>query len=129
VRVHSQMNREIRNPGLGNRINRILRDLPPISIDMAEEIFRPLCVRTTLVGRSSKNSKPFSIKMDQTEHWVDGFVTAGGRNLSIVSGMFVAEVDPTGTTRKCQMIFCVRNVELFIAELRKVVLVMTVQQS
>jgi len=46
-----------------------------------------------------------------------------------VSGALQIEVDPTGTIRKHQMILCVRDVEIFMQELKKIVSVMMVQLS
>lgn len=121
------MVREVCSSSLGNKINKLLRMLPPSEASSILELVGPLGIKAALVHAQTKTSSAFRHQVDQFEWWAEGYHAGSGVNVSIVSGTFTTTL-PTRQERRL-VVWVVRDVETFLKELRDVCTVASVQES
>ncbi len=126
------MVREIRTPGLGNRLGSIFKQIPPITSLKMQELLAPLCLKVSVVSSQNKASTAYHQRISDYEMWSDGYAAGSGRETVIFGACFLAEVDMSmGQMKqeKKQVVCIVHDLEEFISELRKIAVVAAVQVS
>ena len=79
--------REIKTPAITRKLNLILQSFPLNSLPVLLAAIQANSVRFEVISTASKNATLYKSTANEFEHWADGYVSAGGREVSIVAGL------------------------------------------